>query len=599
MLTKEEELSDYFEKKNISNEEYRKFISEKFLKGREDILIEEKITHENLEEEKIKFWKGNREKFQEVDTLIAFASLSSQRKTAFSKSIEIFDGKIKELILICSEQTKEEAEKIKIEGVNIIISLIDSPDDFRAINSALQSEINKRDIDSERMVIDTTMGFKMVSLAFYKLSTEMNIKSLNWKQVQFINKDKNGREFIVPGSDFINVIDNPKLENYKLYQDINEAVENMNFEAAAYLYNSINNSSTYRIYKAVAKIFSYENLIDYESFCETAEKEIKSLRDVKLSKSDKNRFSSILVLLENIIKEKSNSEMFLGDFLSKEKIIKYDIKKGVVNLIEDFSLDFEFCRRNSKDLWLSFAIKILFKRRESFNYIDDKKDEICDRFNLGKIDKKLVAEMGEERFALLLGKIFEEKVSQSEESGDFDIEEEDISRLIKESISADFEDNTLNKIFKQCFNFKEEIGKNIYFQNGYFHLKKYDIQIDEKELLLYKTKDLAEWFKNMLEEIFENGEFSKERLKKSIESSYKEREEEGERVKAEKEHKDYEKMKKNRSDKAISRVWKEMVEYFNEKFEEEINNMGIKKISGKKILISNENRLRVNEIYLK
>jgi hypothetical protein len=599
MLTKEDELNDYFEKKNISNNEYRKFISEKFLKGREDVLIEEKIAHENLEEEKIKFWKGNREKFQEVDTFIAFASLSSQRKPAFSKSIEIFDGKIKELILICTDQTKEEAEKIKIEGVNIIISLIDSPDDFRAINSALQSEINKRDIDSERMVIDTTMGFKMVSLAFYKLSTEMNIKSLNWKQVQFINKDKNGREFIVPGSDFINVIDNPKLENYKLYQDINEAVENMNFEAAAYLYNSINNSSTYRIYKALAKIFSYENLIDYESFCETAEKEIKSLRDVKLSKSDKNRFSSILVLLENIIKEKSNSEMFLGDFLSKEKIIKYDIKKGVVNLIEDFSLDFEFCRRNSKDLWLSFAIKILFKRRESFNYIDDKKDEICDRFNLGKIDKKLVAEMGEERFALLLGKIFEEKVSQSEESGDFDIEEEDISRLIKESISADFEDNTLNKIFKQCFNFKEEIGKNIYFQNGYFHLKKYDIQIDEKELLLYKTKDLAEWFKNMLEEIFENGEFSKERLKKSIESSYKEREEEGERVKAEKEHKDYEKMKKNRSDKAISRVWKEMVESFNEKFEEEINNMGIKKISGKKILISNENRLRVNEIYLK
>ena len=599
MLTKEDELNDYFEKKNISNDEYRKFISEKFLKGREDVLIEEKIAHENLEEEKIKFWKGNREKFQEVDTLIAFASLSSQRKPAFSKSIEIFDGKIKELILICTDQTKEEAEKIKIEGVNIIISLIDSPDDFRAINSALQSEINKRDIDSERMVIDTTMGFKMVSLAFYKLSTEMNIKSLNWKQVQFINKDKNGREFIVPGSDFINVIDNPKLENYKLYQDINEAVENMNFEAAAYLYNSINNSSTYRIYKALAKIFSYENLIDYESFCETAEKEIKSLRDVKLSKSDKNRFSSILVLLENIIKEKSNSEMFLGDFLSKEKIIKYDIKKGVVNLIEDFSLDFEFCRRNSKDLWLSFAIKILFKRRESFNYIDDKKDEICDRFNLGKIDKKLVAEMGEERFALLLGKIFEEKVSQSEESGDFDIEEEDISRLIKESISADFEDNTLNKIFKQCFNFKEEIGKNIYFQNGYFHLKKYDIQIDEKELLLYKTKDLAEWFKNMLEEIFENGEFSKERLKKSIESSYKEREEEGERVKAEKEHKDYEKMKKNRSDKAISRVWKEMVEYFNEKFEEEINKIGIKKISGKKILISNENRLRVNEIYLK
>lgn len=36
MLTKEEELSDYFEKKNISNDEYRKFISEKFLKGRED-----------------------------------------------------------------------------------------------------------------------------------------------------------------------------------------------------------------------------------------------------------------------------------------------------------------------------------------------------------------------------------------------------------------------------------------------------------------------------------------------------------------------------------------------------------------------------------
>ena len=38
---------------------------------------------------------------------------------------------------------------------------------------------------------------------------------------------------------------------------------------------------------------------------------------------------------------------------------------------------------------------------------------------------------------------------------------------------------------------------------------------------------------------------------------------------------------------------------FNEKFEEEINKMGIKKISGKKILISNGNRLRVNEIYLK
>ena len=136
-------------------------------------------------------------------------------------------------------------------------------------------------------------------------------------------------------------------------------------------------------------------------------------------------------------------------------------------------------------------------------------------------------------------------------------------------------------------------------KNGYFHLKKYDMQIDEKKLLCYKTKDLAEWLKKMLEETFENGEFSKDKLKKIIESSYNEREGEAERVKAEKEHKDYEKMKKNRSDKAISRVWKEMVEYFNEKFEEEINKMGIEKISGKKILISNGNSLRVNEIYLK
>jgi len=597
LKTKEEELTEYFEENDITDKMIIEVIKNKFLSEsideKEENIIQQ-ILLNKIESEKLLFWEKYEESFKMVDTLISFVSLSNQSKEAFEKTLTIFNGRIKNLILLYTRQSYSKLENINFEGIKITKTLIEDPDDFNAISYEIRKAIEKEDIDSEKIVIDTTLGFKMVSLAFYKLSTEMNIKSVNWKQVQFINRDKRGKEFIVPGSDFINVIDNPKLENYKLYRDINEALDSMNFEAAAYLYHSINNNSTYLVYKALGRIFSYENLTDYDRFCDFTEEEIKHLREIKLSKSDKIKFNSIFVLLENIVKEKSKNEMILEDFFSIEKIIKYDIRKGIISLTEDFPLDLEICKDNSKYLWLSFALKILDKRKMLGTILfDEIKEEIIRNFEVNKKDKRLIAEMSEERFIVLIANIFKNII----ENGENNIE--DISQILEESLKEEIEKNIFNRIFNQCFSYREETGKNIYFQNGYFYLKKYGIKIEEKKLLKFKTKDSANWFKNMVDILTERGDYSREELKHNVESNYEERKEDAEKYKAENEHKNYEKMIKIRIDKAISRVWKEMVEYFNEKFEEEINKIGIKKISGKKILISNQNRLRINEIYLK
>ena len=114
MKTKEEELNEYFEKNSIVDENTKEYLRNKFLNGIQDEIKEAELITNKVEHEKKRFWDENRENFENVNTLIAFASLSNQKKAAFLKTIDIFEENIKNLILISTEQTRDEAEKIKI-----------------------------------------------------------------------------------------------------------------------------------------------------------------------------------------------------------------------------------------------------------------------------------------------------------------------------------------------------------------------------------------------------------------------------------------------------------------------------------------------------
>lgn len=591
MLTKEEELNNYFEDYDINDEKTKDFIKYKFMieenGHKEQKNIEEEnmeneteILDKKIENEKKRFWEKYKDGFETVDTLISFVSLSNQKKEAFEKTLEIFDGKIKKIILLCTQQSASKLETFNFKGIELIKDVIENPDDFNTISYEIRRKVENGDIDPDKIIIDTTLGFKMVSLAFYKLSTEMNIKSVNWKQVQFINKDKSGRDFIVPGSDFINVIENPKLENYKLYKDINKAVENMNFEAAAYLYNSINNNSTYKIYNILNSIFSYKNLNDYDSFIECIKEKSELIREIKFTRSDKEKFNRVFMILENMAEDTSSEyedEIISLDKNNLEK--KYNNQKGIVD-----GTKFSFNKNNGFFLWKIIAMEVLKKR----GIIDDKTIENIieeevehEQFNYGFYNQNKILGIKSKicdsietvsRYCMFAELMFEAGL----ESDKIDIDEI-IDRIEHEKYKF-----RIKNIVQSMFNYKEEVGDMISIQNGKVIFTKYNIEIDEEKLLKPKKGEAASDFKYMIKLAIENA--GKTDKKKLIE-----------RVDDREESKDYSSSAK---EKAVSRVWSDMVKHFNEAFKKEIEIIGNKKLLNVEVIKTDKNEFIINEKFL-
>lgn len=558
------ELKIYKQERDLSEKDYE--VLKKLYE--EGIYQEEKIKNiekSNLENEKIRF-ENYLKRFQNVDTIISFISISKQETEAFEKTLYLFNGNIKKMILLYTDKSKYKIDKIKekYNKLEIIEKNIENDsENFNEMSKNVLELINENCNEYDNLIIDNTLGFKMISFALYKISTELNIKTINWKQTQLKDKKK-WQSDIIPGSDRYNIIEIPKLENYILYQNINKAVDNFNFMALEFMYSHTNNYNKEQIYKFLNTIFSEEYINNYSKFLEKVNENKLKIQKIKLNLNEKKEFNRILLTVISIADNKRDEEF--ENEKNIEMIEESDNWKKL-NMNDIFFLN----KEQKYFLWRYITICIAEKRYYDKEYLRRKGEEFIKediRFDksIGYIEKNLSLIPNFKKFwdkykKTILYYYYYSEINEGEEKVDDiqDIEEFEL-------------DVTEKSFFENLLDFKEKINRNIFFQNGYLYIEKYNFQIKEEDI--FKKRGME---KEIILKILENyTEFRMFRDKKDIKNIIRE-------YISQKNYND--EPSETSVDKALSRIWKGFSE-FNENIKKAVGIEDFFVIDNKKIKIN-------------
>ena len=188
----------------------------------------------NIEQQKEKISQID---IEAIDTYISFFSLANIGKYEYSileKNLQIFEN-IKNIYFLATPQSiekcKAEISTMKILSNDINIEVIDiNPNDYEGVYTLLLKEITNNDIENKNILIDNTLGPKMVGYSLYKFSIDQGTKLITWQSQNI--KDSTKR---VPGSDTLNYIEFPQLKNSIIINKINKFLESYKFQEAAEL----------------------------------------------------------------------------------------------------------------------------------------------------------------------------------------------------------------------------------------------------------------------------------------------------------------------------------------------------------------------------
>lgn len=449
----------------------------------------EYIENENMENELRRFQR-HKGRFAKINTVVSCVSMSKQKMEAFQKTLYIFDRHIKKLILFYTEKSKEKLENIKnnIKIEIILINIEESTDDFNLLSNKIIETFNKYCPEYEEILIDNTLGFKLLSFALYKVSTELNIKTINWKQSQ-INDMKNGPSDIIPGSDRYNIIEAPKLENYKLYQNINLAANNLEFTALSLMYSHTNNYNREKIYKFLNLVFSESKLNTFGEFKKKVTESKFIIENLKLNHIEKKYFNRILLTILSIDDERDENKY---ENQSDLELIEEGKEWNRLNLKDIFYLN----RVEKYFLWRYITLIIAEKRYDDFGYIRKKGEEfiaedICFDKNFRYISKNLEIITSFRKF----WDMYKKAVLYCYYYSDFEnlYENLDLERI------SEFEAIGIQEYFDKVLEFSEKVERKIIIQNDYIYISNYNIKIKIDKL--FEKKGMARKFiLNLLDE---------------------------------------------------------------------------------------------------
>lgn len=183
-------------------------------------------------------------------TKIVSAVSYSQKKDIFSemsfeKDLRIFKN-IKKIYFLYTKETIESFNKISEEmkgrniksfGIQIVGNTVE--ESYKEIKKLIYSgKISKLDT-----IFDTTLGMKTLSTAMYRISSERQIRAINWNEKQIskyiVNdggiKRANGNIHLYPTMT-LNFMKEPIKEHLSIYTMINEAIEKMDYHNVAKFY---------------------------------------------------------------------------------------------------------------------------------------------------------------------------------------------------------------------------------------------------------------------------------------------------------------------------------------------------------------------------
>ena len=164
---------------------------------------------------------------------------------SFEKDLRIFKN-IKKIYFLYTKETIESFNKISEEmkgrniksfGIQIVGNTVE--ESYKEIKKLIYSgKISKLDT-----IFDTTLGMKTLSTAMYRISSERQIRAINWNEKQIskyiVNdggiKRANGNIHLYPTMT-LNFMKEPIKEHLSIYTMINEAIEKMDYHNVAKFY---------------------------------------------------------------------------------------------------------------------------------------------------------------------------------------------------------------------------------------------------------------------------------------------------------------------------------------------------------------------------
>ena len=375
-------------------------------------------------------------------TKIVSAVSYSEKKDIFSelpfeKDLRIFKN-VKKIYFLYTKETIESFNKIsedmkgrniKSLGIQIVGNTIE--ESYKEIKKLIYSgKISKLDT-----IFDTTLGMKTLSTAMYRISSERQIRAINWNEKQisrYIVNDKgitkaNGNIHLYPTMT-LNFMKEPIKEHLSIYTMINEAIEKMDYHNVAKFYKITGRDDMAFFYSEISKIFDLDKMLDDDSysFYDKLEEILKIIFNYEKSyeKETQNKLKKVICFLLFLILyedyedfEKREIEWFKFNdktFGIKEK----DFKKFEEEYFE-FDKDKYYYYLMAKEYFLSgkrnkiylneVAKKINYEIKadgieEEFNNLDEITNYIYEDEDV--IDFDFEKELKEETLKLTFGETF-------------------------------------------------------------------------------------------------------------------------------------------------------------------------------------------------
>lgn len=282
---------------------------------------------------------------ENIEKLVSFVSYSNPvdeviDESTLLKSLRVFTS-VKEVYLIYTEETeknylalKEEIENKKIEVCGIKVSV----DKIENVYPELKNLSISDKISPENTVVDITTGPKIVSISFYKLAVERGIKAINWKTMEIpkyrllndeVVLEKGSKRF--PFGSSLEVMIEPKNENYKTYEQINESINLYNFQATSMLYSQLGDENMSRFYRELSSFYSFSTL--YTDDIEDLKEKL-----ISLLKNINKRVTPTLGVIEKTNLFLTNL-IFIASDIYDEKRRNIDEESWGVELIRKFKID--------------------------------------------------------------------------------------------------------------------------------------------------------------------------------------------------------------------------------------------------------------------
>ena len=248
-------------------------------------------------------------------TKIVSAVSYSEKKDIFSelpfeKDLRIFKN-VKKIYFLYTKETIESFNKIsedmkgrniKSLGIQIVGNTIE--ESYKEIKKLIYSgKISKLDT-----IFDTTLGMKTLSTAMYRISSERQIRAINWNEKQIsryvVNdigiKKANGNIHLYPTMT-LNFMKEPIKEHLSIYTMINKAIEKMDYHNVAKFYKITGRDDIAFFYSKISKIFDLDKMLDDDSyaFYDKLEEVLKNIFNYEkpYEKETQNKLKKVICFL--------------------------------------------------------------------------------------------------------------------------------------------------------------------------------------------------------------------------------------------------------------------------------------------------------------